>query len=184
MTINPVTLEEWADIDGYVGLYQVSNLGRVKSLPRYVNRGNAGSIWYNGHILKPNKNRNGEVYYSLSKNGDMKSFTVHRLVAKAFIPNPYGLPQINHIDGDRENNMVSNLEWCTASYNSLHKYRVLGHRSNGGVARKKIVLDDGTVYASMAEAARGLGVCVSSVRNCIRKGQKYTCCGHHMKEVT
>lgn len=105
--------EIWKDIKGYEELYQVSNMGRVKSLKR-------------GAILKPSHNGCGYLKFVLSKNNNQKTFYIHRLVAEAFIPNLGNKPQVNHIDGNKENNIVSNLEWSIAKDNILHSYRKLG----------------------------------------------------------
>ena len=101
--------EIWKDKKDYEGLYQVSNLGRAKSL---IN--NKGQ--YREKILKHNI-RNGYPSVTLCKNKKLKSFTIHRLVAEAFIPNPNNLPCVNHKDENRLNNFFNNLEWCTYSYN-------------------------------------------------------------------
>ena len=103
--------EIWKDIKGYEGLYKVSNLGRVKSV--HFNH----SKKVTEKILKPIKDRDGYVDAFLYKNGKVKHFKMHRLVAQAFIPNPNNLPQINHIDENVNNNRVDNLEWCTVGYN-------------------------------------------------------------------
>ena len=103
--------EIWKDIKGYEGLYKVSNLGRVKSV--HFNH----SKKVTEKILKPIKDRDGYVDAFLYKNGKVKHFKMHRLVAEAFIPNPNNLPQINHIDENVNNNRVDNLEWCTVGYN-------------------------------------------------------------------
>jgi hypothetical protein len=103
--------EIWKDIKGYEGLYQVSNLGRVKSI--HFNHSKKATE----KILKLIKDRDGYVDAFLYKNGKVKHFRMHRLVAKAFIPNPNNLPQINHIDENVNNNRVDNLEWCTVGYN-------------------------------------------------------------------
>ena len=104
--------EVFKDIKDYEGLYQVSNLGRVKSLQMGKER-----------ILKPSFDRYGYFHVTLCKNKKRKGFTVHRLVAQTFIQNPLNLPQINHIDGNKTNNNITNLEWCDLSYNIKHAYK-------------------------------------------------------------
>ena len=113
--------EEWRDIKDYEGLYQISNLGRVKSLvgwngKKYISR---------ERILEPTKRNDDRATYqraivSLTKDGEKKDYRVHRLVAQAFIPNPENKPQVNHIDGNPLNNNVKNLEWVTDRENKLH----------------------------------------------------------------
>lgn len=110
--------EIWKDITDYEELYQVSNLGRVKTLKREIIR----SKPYLSKRIAPEKiiyikPLNDYLGVTLYKDGKRKSFLVHRLVAKAFIPNPNNLPQVNHKDENKYNNCVSNLEWCTNDYN-------------------------------------------------------------------
>lgn len=108
--------EIWKDIEGYSGLYQISNLGRVKSLGR---RGKGCSL--EDRILKHNINRNGYHLINLKDvNHIAKWYSVHRLVVIHFIPNPDNLPIINHRDEDPSNNCVDNLEWCTTQYNNSY----------------------------------------------------------------
>lgn len=114
--------EIWKDVAGYENIYQISNFGRVKSIDRLANHVN-GMRFVSGRILKPNTCQS-YLNVSLSKNGKMKRFTIHRLVAVAFISNPNNLPQINHIDGDKLNNNFANLEWCSASDNQKHAYKI------------------------------------------------------------
>lgn len=111
--------EIWKDIQGYEGLYQVSNLGRVKSLGRNVKRPltKIGYVWQPEKILKPNKTKYGYLKITLRKNNKSKYFTVHRLVAITFIPNPENKPQIDHINADKTNNSVNNLRWVTCKEN-------------------------------------------------------------------
>lgn len=111
-------LEIWRDIKGYEGLYQISSLGRVKSLSRCYWHGNR---WYNQKekILRTNVGTKGYLSVMLyDAQHNSKRVMVHILVANAFIYNPYNLPQINHIDEDKTNNKAENLEWCTPKYNN------------------------------------------------------------------
>lgn len=111
-------VEVWKDIRGYENLYQSSTFGRARSLDNY-RKGRNGSLRFcKGKILKPSTDKDGYLLVGLCKNGKQKTYKVHRLVAEAFIPNPNNLPQVNHKDENKQNNFVSNLEWCSAKYNS------------------------------------------------------------------
>ena len=108
--------EIWKDIKGFEGKYQVSNLGRVKSFAKSDVNYLKGKLMKNGYILFNLSVSKGVISY---KKG-------HRLVAEHFIPNPDNLPVVNHIDGDKQNNILSNLEWCTYQYNNRHYYSSVG----------------------------------------------------------
>ena len=112
-------MEEWRDIPGYKGLYQVSNLGRIKSLidKKYDLNEKVVKIINREKMLKQNLTKKGYCNVKLYKNGKGKTYKIHRLVAKTFIPNPENKPQVNHIDGNKQNNCVSNLEWNTNEEN-------------------------------------------------------------------
>jgi len=116
-------MEIWKDIKEYEGLYQVSNLGRIKSMEKKsIGKSNSLRI-LTEKILKCNVDAKGYKFISLWKNGEKKRIVkIHKLVAETFIPNPLNLSQINHIDGIKSNNVVYNLEWCTASQNIKHAY--------------------------------------------------------------
>ena len=110
-------MENWKDIKGYEGFYQVSDCGRIKSLERDVYYSNGIVHHLKEKILAPFLDKDGYQIVSLYLNGKAKSITVHRLVAEAFLPNPENKSQINHKNEVKNNNVVENLEWCTASYN-------------------------------------------------------------------
>ena len=109
--------EEWRDIQGFEGCYQVSNMGRVRSVSRIVRAGKNKQRRTNGKMLSPWKTKHGYLHVNL---GRLKRQSIHRLVAKAFIPNPNNYPDVNHKDEDKANNIASNLEWCNHSYNALY----------------------------------------------------------------
>ena len=114
--------EIWKDIKDYEGLYQVSNYGRIKSLKRIIKMGNHSCLKQE-KILALNE-RGKYLAVKLQKEKHKKNYPVHRLVAMAFIQNPNNLPVINHIDGNKLNNRVENLEWCTPSQNLKHAYKI------------------------------------------------------------
>jgi hypothetical protein len=113
--------EKWKDIVGYVGYYQISNLGRVKSIERFITASNGFDRLINGCILK-SQIIGGYFTVTLCINHTQKMYKVHRLLAEYFIPNPLNLPHVNHVDNDQLNNDLSNLEWVSIRENNLHRY--------------------------------------------------------------
>lgn len=159
-------MEIWKDIEGYENLYQISSEGRVKSL-NYNKTGKEG-------ILKICKDKKGYIICSLSKNNNLKTFSVHRLVAKAFIPNPNNLPQINHIDENKSNNQLTNLEWCNNNYN--RNYGTRNKRASAS-CRKPILqfTKEGEFirkWEGAIEVERELGFDSSSISSCCKGKQK------------
>ena len=154
--------EIFKDIEGFEGLYQISNLGRVKSLR------------FNKEILLKDGKTGRELGYRsvvLTKNKIKKTYYVHRLVAQAFIPNPENKSDANHKNGIKSDNIIANLEWCTCSENSLHSFRKEGRKATGGWITeegrkrdKKAVSQHDLngnllhVYESMGEAFRRTGI--------------------------
>lgn len=108
--------EEWRQIDGYDGVYEVSSFGRVRSNNTYRHN--------EPHILAQSKRSDGYKMVCLSKNNVARNYVVHRLVAKAFLENKDNLEMVNHKDENKENNCVDNLEWCTRSYNQLYSLKL------------------------------------------------------------
>ena len=149
--------ETWKDIEGYEGKYQVSNFGRIKSLERkeYMARNNCYRV-RKEKVLKPDIDKQGYEKVRLYKNGKGKNIFVHRLVAIAFIKNPNKHPIINHIDEVPLNNHVSNLEWCTYSYNSTYGGAEERKLKNIWKAIQSTNVETGEVktYRSAADAER------------------------------
>lgn len=161
-------MEEWRDIKGYEGKYQVSNEGRVRSLDRIGIRG----YNYKGKILKSRPNKRGYMWVVL----EGKNYSVHRLVAETFISNPNNYPIINHKDENTSNNCIDNLEWCTNEYNinygTANKRRgdSLGYDKDNPFSKSVLqyTLDGKLIkkWDSQAEAARQLGKSQGNISSC------------------
>ena len=152
--------EIWKDIEGFEGLYQISNMGNVKSL-NYHRTGKE-------RIMKGRKDKDGYLLAHLSKDGKAKNYQIHRLVAIAFIPNPDNLPVINHKNEIKSDNRVSNLEWCSYSYNNSYndKGKKIGEKlSKPVLAIHKI---NGLIleFSSTMEAERETGINNGSIIQC------------------
>lgn len=157
--------EIWKDVKGYEGLYQISNYGRLKSFKTDSK----------GKILKLTDKNGAYFTIILQGKGVQKRTTrIHRLVAEAFLPNPENLPQVNHIDGNKQNNNVNNLEWCTASYNVKHSLNLHPEQVkkmvyyNQHIKPKPIVQMDlkGNIIAefeSATVASQQTGVCARNI---------------------
>lgn len=116
--------EYWSDIPNYEGYYQVSNYGNVRSLDRVIKEKTGKTQTLKGRVLKQRINPGGYYYIGLGKNGTKATFAIHQLVAQAFIPNPNNKRIVNHIDGNKLNNSLANLEWSTYSENLEHAYKI------------------------------------------------------------
>lgn len=115
--------EIWKEVDGYDGNFHVSSFGRIKSLKRHVFSGGKNRL-RKERIICATLHRDGYIKCTIQSNGNRKTYMVHRLVAKTFIPNPENKPQINHKNGVKSDNTVENLEWCNASENGIHSYKL------------------------------------------------------------
>ena len=140
------TKEEWRDvpIEGFGHLYAVSNLGRVKSYDRIVKKKLGSYAFQEARLLKHSIAGKGYYRVRLKINGKTIPCSIHRLVALAFIPNPDNKPQVNHINGDKTDNSVENLEWMTNSENQLHSYQN-GLTPNKGEGHNKSKLTEPNV---------------------------------------
>lgn len=178
-------MEVWKDVVGYEGLYKVSNKGNVMSCERYVNTCGGGKRLVESKILKPFKCPGGYQEVNLWKNNKMKTTMIHRIVAKAFLENPYSLPEVNHKDENKENNSVDNLEWCTSKYNA--NYGTRNARMIEQKPTKPVFMMDksGNVikkFNSLGDASREMGFDISAIiRVC--KGKQKTSGGYKWSYV-
>lgn len=168
---NSISSETWKPIVGYEGLYEVSSMGRVKSLKRTVIAKNGTRMEVEERILKQFPGVGGYLYLSLSKHGKIKSFTVHRLVATAFIPNPKNLSDVNHKDEDKTNNSVDNLEWM--SHKDNLNYGTYKERMALAVSKPVSQIDKKTgviiaIYPGQKFAEEATGINYSCISACCR----------------
>lgn len=146
--------EEWAPIQGYPN-YEISSFGRVYNI-RHAR-------------FKKARIHDGYKVILLYNNGFSKSFSVHRLVATAFIPNIWDAPEVNHIDGNKRNNHVDNLEWVTTSKNHYHAYRIgLRNKPNSPVK----IIETGEVFESQLACAEAIGGDQGSISSCLSGKRK------------
>ena len=182
IAIDLVETEEWKDIEGYGGHYQVSNMGAVRSVDRYVNHYRTDRKRCAGATLSHDINYMGYHRVTLYKGNTRTRMAVHRLVADAFIPNPNGLPELNHKDENMHNNSVSNLEWCTKSYNI--NYGTRSERASSHLRKPVAQFDMDwnliSTFVSASEAKRQTGCsCISDV--CL--GKRPFCKGFHWSYI-
>lgn len=153
--------EIWKPILGYENIYEVSNLGRIKSLKR---KDISGRV-IQERFLKFQKDKDGYLLVTLCKNGG-KKHRVHKLVAQAFIPNPNYFECINHKDENRANNNMKNLEWCTHEYNVNYGNRAYNYIKTRGM--KVVCVNTGELFESLNEASRIYGIHASAISLCCR----------------
>jgi hypothetical protein len=170
--------EIWKDIEGYEGFYQVSNLGRVRSVERRLNDGRI----YGGRILCQKQVKNGYMQVHVSKGNTGKYLSVHRLVAKAFVQGYFDGAEVNHRDEDKTNNRADNLEWCSPSYNTQY-----GNSNTTMVEQRRLEVvmmsEDGSTireFPSLREAARSSGVSAAHICQ-VCKGERNKAGGYRWK---
>lgn len=153
--------EIWKDVVGYEGLYLISNLGRVKSVTRKTPDGRTIS----GKIMSPYLNNGGYFMITLSMFNKKKRLLIHRLVASTFIPNPDNKPQVNHIDENKQNNCVNNLNWMTNKENQEH-----GTRTDRQAKSRSLLITDGNaIYIGIKSASEKCGIPRSTLQRWVHK---------------
>jgi len=177
---------KWKEIEGYEGLYKVSDTGRVKRMEREVVRKDGAVMHYKERELKPWSTRKGYQRVELSDaDKNRKKFLVHRLVAEQFIPNPDNLEQVNHIDGDKSNNNVENLEWVS-NYENYKDALESGYRPEFTLPKKVGQYDlDGNLiekYESLSQCAKVFGCRASRIAEVCR-GDRNTAYGYKFKFI-
>lgn len=145
-------MEIWKDVIGYEGLYIISNLSNIKTIARSVNNRNNSKRFKKEITIKHSINKKGYCCVTFYKNNIRKGFRVHRLVAIHFIPNPLNLPEVNHLDGNKLNNIDTNLEWSTHLDNVKHAWE--NNLSKPDAVYKKVIdIETNKIYKSVREAA-------------------------------
>jgi len=179
------SVEEWRDIPGFEGIYQVSSIGRVRSADRLVAHSRSGAQTVRGRVMSPTPDRHGYPRFFAFKDGAKPFFSVHRALMAAFVPrDDWQSMQVNHKDGNPRNCTLENLEWCTNSENRIHAYRVLKrtpsgagkfgelHHNSRRVVAKSIGTGEIRRFAAYSEAARHLGCAARDVSACVRGEQR------------
>jgi len=159
-------MEIWKDIEGYEGYYQVSDLGKVRSLNRVVAHIKNGPTKYKGRLLKPGLNNKGYKQVNLCRTRKSKMRTVHKLVAEAFLSNPENFPIVMHLDDNPLNNMPSNLKWGTQQDN-MADMDAKGRRAKSKTERAIFCIETGEFFSGQKAAARKTGLHYRSINNCV-----------------
>lgn len=171
--------EIWKDIPGYEGIYQASSFGRIKSVPHMIKANiNGGRRITEERFKALHKGWHGYLWVSLCKGGKAKTQSVHRVIANTFLENKNNYPDVNHKDGNKLNNNVDNLEWCTTKQNQIHA------AVNGllGNSKKVRCVETNKIYQSSGEAERDCGICGRNIRSAC-SGRYKTAGGYHWEWV-
>lgn len=171
--------EIWKDIKDYEDSYQCSNYGNIRTVDRYVTEKTGKQQFRKGQIIKVKQNKNGYLQFGLNKDGKRKMAYVHIIVAQTFITNSDNLPVVNHIDGNKLNNRVDNLEWCSYSKNNKHSYDELNRSivKDGGSPKAVYIID--TInksllwYESISETTKHIELSHTQINRYIHSNKKW-----------
>lgn len=185
--------EMWEDIVGFEGYYQISSFGRVKGLERFVNsaRSSSGKRKVSEKLIRTRIDRYGYDTVILRKDNKNTHFTIHRLVANAFLKNPNNYPCVNHKDENKLNNYYENLEWCTVDYNNKYNgrqdkiHKILRTRDFGNpqIMQINLLNNQTTIYTSIHDACRKTGFSRQEISKCCRnlRGPYHNSTWHFIK---
>lgn len=180
--------EIWKEIPNYEGLYQVSNLGNVRSMDRYIVGKDGIPQKRKGVLMQKQVINSGYLVVGLRKDGKKKTKLLHRLVASAFIENPNSLKYVNHKDENKSNNCASNLEWCTPKYNANYGTAIeklsLSHKNHPALSKKILMFDKKgrklKEFLSIHDASRATGIKDYNISRCCNNVKYYNSAGGYV----
>lgn len=168
-----IAMELWRSIPGYEGLYEVSDIGNVRSIDRMIFRSKGKPFIKKGKVLRAGTDTNGYYYVSLYKHGIPRHESVHRLVAISFLDNPNKYPIVNHINEDKKDNRPCNLEWCTEKYNTNYGNGI-SRKVNSRIKNNRpfMCIENGKTYINQNECARELQISQGSIGHVLKGKRK------------
>lgn len=171
--------EIWKGIKDYEGIYQCSNTGKIRTLDRIVTEKNGKTQFRRGQEIKLRLNKNGYLQFALNKNANRRMVYVHVIIAQTFLSNPDNLKTVNHKDGNKTNNNINNLEWCSYSENNKHSYSILNRSiaDEGAIPKPTYIINTEnnicSYYPSITAATYGIGLSHTQINRYVHSGKKW-----------